>query len=393
MSLSNQFLSNLKEQYHQYLFDDFLPFMDNHIVDKKFGGFLCHTDRKGYNISTHKRTWYDGRGIWIYSFLYEHFNHDERYLKVAKKTIDLVLKIQPENNNFWPDTYTKEGCALSNKSGDIYGGLFVAEGLIAFARASGEDSYLAKAKEIFFSAVNKYDEKDYQYAPHYDSEKMGIEAPRILGHWMVFLNISRQILEQDADPKVKEISDRCIDALLKHHLQSDTYLMIEYLHHDFSVPAGKYQQFSYIGHAIEVLWMLMEEADRREDQTLFNQAAKLFKRHVEVAWDNVYGGVFHCIYNIDKNDWLLDKVLWAQEEVMNGLMILIEKNNDEWAQRWLSHLWEYLHNTFILQDNTFRLWINGGDRKLIKHHQINRFENYHHPRHLMLNIMRLRHIL
>src|SRR5699024_4198805 len=280
MLLSNQFLIDLQKQYHKYLFDDFLPFMDNHIVDKKYGGFLCHTDRNGYNISTHKRTWYDGRGIWVYSFLYEHFNHNERYLEVAKKTVDLALKSQPENNNFWPDTYTKEGCALSNKPGDIYGGLFVAEGLIAFARASGEDSYLTKAKEIFFSAVNQYDEKGYQYVPHYDSENMGIEAPRILGHWMVFLNISRQILEQDADPQVEEISDRCIDALLKHHLQSGTYLMIEYLNHDFSVPEEKHKQFSYIGHAIETLWMLMEEANRRGNQALFNQAANLFKRHV-----------------------------------------------------------------------------------------------------------------
>lgn len=395
MSLSpelQKYLLELQKLYREYLFQDFLPYMDAHIVDKKQGGFLCHTDRKGYNVSTHKRTWYDGRGIWVYSFLYKNFKKDTTYLDIARKTIDLLWKVKPENNDFWPISYTREGLVLPDKQKDIYGGLFVAEGLTAYSLASGDTSFLSKAKEILFAAMDRYDAENYCYKPHYDSKGMEIKAPRVLGHWMVLLNVSGQILEQSYDPEIEEISNRCINALLKHHLQPGFELMIEYLNHDFS-PHKKYAQFSYIGHAIETLWMLMKEAQRRKDENLFAEAASLFQRHVEVAWDDVYGGVFHCLKSVDENDWLLDKVLWAQEEIMVGLMILIEKENNLWAQQWLPKVWQYLQDHFILKNHPSKLWINGGNRKLDKHHQKDRFENYHHPRHLMHNLLKLEEIM
>ena len=63
-------LDELLKQYRYYLFDDFLPFMDKFVVDHKYGGFMCNTDRDGTNITTIKSARNMGRGIWVYSFLY-----------------------------------------------------------------------------------------------------------------------------------------------------------------------------------------------------------------------------------------------------------------------------------------------------------------------------------
>ena len=43
------------------------------------------------------------------------------------------------------------------------------------------------------------------------------------------------------------------------------------------------EDFAYVGHGIEVAWMLMAEAKRREDTALYSRAADLFKRSVQVA--------------------------------------------------------------------------------------------------------------
>lgn len=367
--------------------------MDAYIVDKMYGGFLCHTNRKGENVLTNKRTWYDGRGIWVYSFLYEHFGKEEKYLNIARKTVELVLKVEPQNGAFWPVTYTRKGIPLSKVPGDIYGGLFVAEGFVAFARAARDASFLRKAKTIILNAIDQYDRIDYQYVPHYDGVEMQIKGPRVLGHWMILLNIARQVLEQEGDPKMKAICDRAIDALLEDHLQPGFNLMIEYLNHDLSTPEDPFAQFSYIGHAIEALWMIMAEAERRKDPKLFSKAAGLFRRHIEVAWDDIYGGFFHCINQIDKNNWLLDKVLWVQEEAMIGLLLLVEKEESQWARSWIRKVWHYMEQTFILKNHPSRLWINGGDRQLNHHHQVERMENYHHPRHMMVNLLRLRRMV
>jgi mannose/cellobiose epimerase-like protein (N-acyl-D-glucosamine 2-epimerase family) len=60
--------------------------------------------------------------------------------------------------------------------------------------------------------------------------------------------------------------------------------------------------------------MVLLEAKRLKSNKLFATAAERFRRHVDVAWDEVYGGVFRNLMNVDENTWTLDKVLWAQEE-------------------------------------------------------------------------------
>jgi N-acylglucosamine 2-epimerase len=65
---------------------------------------------------------------------------------------------------------------------------------------------------------------------------------------------------------------------------------------------------------------------------MFGTAAQRFRRHAEVAWDGVYGGVYRSLNNVDQNAWTLDKVLWEQEEVMNGSSLLVEQAGDNWAR-------------------------------------------------------------
>src|SRR5690554_3609337 len=146
-SIAGMAPDELLQDYRSYRFDDYLPFINKYVVDHKYGGFLCHTNSAGKNLSTNKRTWYDGRGIWVYSFLYNNFDRNPEYLKIAKKTVELVLKAKSKEKEFWPWSYDQQGNDLQEPA-DIYGNLFVGEGLTAFAAASGDWSYWDKAKSI-----------------------------------------------------------------------------------------------------------------------------------------------------------------------------------------------------------------------------------------------------
>lgn len=387
--LAGYSVSELLEVYRCDLFEYYLPFLDQHVYDTEYGGFMCDTSRSGEQVSTHKRAWYDGRGVWVYSFLYRYFGQKEQYLIKASKTVEFLLSIKKPQYPFWPWGYTRTGVTLDGYKPDIYGSLFIAEGLAGYAYATQEKSYWFNAKDILIKCVTKYDEEGYEYMPHYATSGEIIRAPRVLGHWMVFLNLSRYLLEQQQDDELEHISNRCLDALMKRHLHPESNLLIENLNHDFSLPQPNHDQFAITGHGIEVLWMQMMEAERRGDEGLFDHAAELFKRHVEISWDDVYSGFFHELTNVNKNRWLLDKVLWVQEEVLIGLMILIEKKRDAWAIRWFNRVYPYVRQHFILHDHPNKLWINGGDRRIKEHHQMDRFENYHHPRHLMMNILTL----
>jgi N-acylglucosamine 2-epimerase len=69
-TLATAELHQLRSQHEYDLYEDFLPFMEKYIIDHENGGFMCTTDRDGTRISTDKSQWYEGRGIWVYSYLY-----------------------------------------------------------------------------------------------------------------------------------------------------------------------------------------------------------------------------------------------------------------------------------------------------------------------------------
>jgi mannose/cellobiose epimerase-like protein (N-acyl-D-glucosamine 2-epimerase family) len=219
------------------------------------------------------------------------------------------------------------------------------------------------------------------------------KGQRVLGHWMVLIRLVTQMLESRADDELETLAGRCVDAILDSHLNPEYDLLNETLHHDLSRPEGPFSQFVYTGHAIETLWMLLYEAARRKDGALFDRIAALFRRHVEVAWDDVYGGVFRCLDHVNDNVWKVDKVLWAQEEVLIGSLFIAEHTGAQWAKDMFTRMFTYVQNKYPLKQYGYPLWILGADRKVTFVEEYSRVGNFHHPRHLMLNLLSLDRII
>lgn len=397
-------LDDLIARYRYDLFGDFLPFMDKYVVDHEHGGFMTDTDRAGKQVTTNKRTRYEGRGIWIYSHLYRTFAREERYLDVARKSVEFLLRNEPPAGTLWPSSFSREGRPIEDegmliagkrfKSGnEVYDDLFVAEGFTEYAAASGKEEFAARALTILERCERIYD--DAQYAPtaplvYYG----GVETPslpgcRLLGVWMVMLRLVTQLLQTVDNPRVRALADRCLDAIMQRHYSKDFDLLVEVRNHDFSAPDNLYAQLAYTGHGIETLWMVMDEALRRKDRALFNEAARRFRRHLEVSWDDVYQGWFRGCRNVDENTWILDKALWVQEEALVGLTMIVEHTGAEWARDWLRRGYSHVIENYPLARHGYALWDIYPDRRVHFVEKYERIEHYHHPRHLMLNLSAL----
>lgn len=389
-------LAELRAQYRRDLFEDFLPFMQKHIIDHEFGGFMCNADRDGTLKSTDKNSWFEGRGIWVYSFLYNHLANEEKYLQVARKSAEFVLRLQPAGDRLWPRLLTRAGKPKSAPARQVYGDLFIAEGLAELAVAMQAPEYREMAKAIVLKCMRLYDRDDYY--PEIGMTYLGPRAPafpgaRVLGVWMVFLRVATQMLEKQSDPEIEQVARRCVQAITQHHYNPEFDLINELINHDHSRPNNEYVQQVYTGHAIETMWMLMYEAVRLRDKRLFEFAMKQFKRHVTVAHDDVYGGVFRNLQNVDKNIWTLDKALWVQEEVLIGSLYAVEHTGARWAQDMFAEMFHYVQDKFPLRRYGFPLWNLYADRKVTFERHYDRIGNYHHPRHLMLNLLSLERII
>ncbi len=387
-------LRSLRDQYRRDLFDDFLPFMEQHVIDHEYGGFMCDTGWDGTHADENKRTWYEGRGIWVYSFLYNHFGQDRKYLEVARRSLQFILRAQPSGKDaVWPRDLTRDGKPLT--AGEIYGDLFVAEGLAEYSTATGEQNYWNLAKDIVLKCVGLYDQPDFR--PGVGQSYLGPQArpfpgARAQGTWMVLLRVATQMLLLRADPDLEEIAARAVDAIMRRHYNPEFRLHNELLHHDLSRPTNEYGQLVYTGHCFETLWMVMAEALRRKDALLFDEAADRLRRHVEVSWDHIYGGVFQNLQNVENNVWVVDKELWPQAEVLMGAMQAAEHSRASWSRELFTRMFTYVQEKFPLRRYGSPLWMHASDRKVSFEAYTKlpkRVENYHHPRHLMLNLLSL----
>lgn len=381
----------MRAQYRRDLFEDYLPFHERFVNDDQFGGFLCSVRPNGERVSDQKRTWFEGRGIWVYSFLYNHLAREQKYLDIAERSVRLMARTRPASpDEFRPIYITRDGTASSPPDPELYSDMFVAEGLAEFSRATGDRAYWDEARDIVLKCVRRYDRTDYH--PAIGETYLGPSArpfpgARVGGVWMVLIRTITQMLTSHADPDLQRISERAVNAVLDHHLNPRFDLLNELVNHDLSRPQNEYEQLVYAGHAIETLWMILDEALRRNDASLFDRAGVMFRRHCEVARDRVYGGLLRNLTNVDENSWTLDKTLFPHQEALIGSLLLVEHTGDAWAAEFYREIDRYTREHFPMRRIGSPLWQVAGNRRVDLNPDMTRAENYHHPRFLMLNLL------
>lgn len=388
-------LPDLRDSYHRDLFAGWLPFMQEHVIDPEYGGFLCDTDFDGTHADMKKNPLFEGRGIWVYSTLYTRFGRNERHLDVARRSVELLRKSRPTDDVFWCTQLERDGSPAGPPGKVIPTDVGIAEGYAAFALATGQQEYLDHAKQLLRKCIGAYDQPGYN--PTVGHGYFGANAPpfpgaRIMGSWMIMLRAAAQILAMDQDPEFDRFARRCADAVITHHFNPAFHLNNELLNRDFSRPAAPYAQLSNLGNTFEMTWMLFDEATRQRDDAMFQKCAERLKRHALVGWDPVYGGVFHSFLNVDENRYTLNKLLWAQTELLVDTLYIYERTSAPWAAELFGRTYKYVRARYPLEARGSPIWMYAAGRKATFEEFAGlrkRIENYHYPRHLMLNLLRL----
>ncbi len=403
--LAGMTLPELRKKYHDELFQVYLPFWEKHGIDHELGGFICSLDYDGTQVNTDKLMWFQGRGIWLFSFLYNHFDKNPRYLEIAKKTKDFVLKYGQQPDGWWAEVLSRDGQVRRPFNGDVYGMYFVAEGLQEYAWATKDEQALDLSLKLIKKLRQSIENPAFRVIG--DGQPSG----RVQGLWMVNMNISTQILRRWKDPDIARIGDQCVDMIINRHYNPDIGLNNEALNFDFSRPKGQ-ETKSLLGHSVETLWMVMDEAARRNDDKLWNTCAERILRHIDVGWDHVYGGLAQWI-NVDQGGyvWPVEtpigtdlkfkftgefqymKALWALNEVLVATLNVFERTGAEWASRFFGMTEAVIDQKFRKKNYGHSGYMLFGDRRMTHQPHVARQDNYHPPRQLMLNLITLDRML
>lgn len=367
-------LPALRQQYHDELFGVCLPFWDAHGIDHERGGFWCGLDYDGARTSGEKHPWFQGRGLWVYSFLYNHFGGAARHLEIARRTKEYLVR---------------EGGLERPLRGDVYDLYFAAEGLQEYAWAARDES----ARQLACALLRRLWE--YIHRPE-------AWPRRPQGLWMVTLRIATQMLSRWPAAWLEEMTGQSVEAIMRRHYNPETRLNTEVLNFDFTRPAEEAAKCN-LGHSVETLWIVMEEAGRRGDRALWELSAERIRRHLEVGWDREYGGLYEWV-NLGHRDyeWPVErpvgtglefrshgeyhtmKALWALEETLIATLMVFERTGAEWAARYFGLAQRVIDEKFSMRRRGLPGCMLFADRQMTPQEHVARQDNYHPPRRLML---------
>lgn len=390
-------LPDLAADYERRLFDEYLPFWEKGGYDDERGGFMCYLHDDGSVQDDRKDIWYQGRGVWVYAYLYNFLDSSPRWLEVARKSRDFMVQYMHRGDGTWRDTVDRFGNPVPGidptRDGNVYGALFATAGLLQLAAATGSGEDLDLAKRSLRKSVARYEDPTYPGVTAAGVSESGLRAQ---GHSFMIAWLVPQLLAIDDDPWFRSLLEQHLDHI-EHDFWNPEYgISNETLLHDYT-RITRLKTRMVPGHSIETQWMAMDAADTLGQPDRAELFQNRMRRLTEMSWDYVYGGVGDTDFSVFGADGLQAgpelsiKTMWAQTEVLVGMMRVYAATGAPWARDWYERARQFTLDTMTTGIGVWRQAVDRtGNPKERPGVSPFRKGNFHQPRCLMMNLRQIR---
>ena len=377
-------IDTLHSQYRSALLDDIIPFWLKHGLDHEHGGFLHCLDRDGSVFGTDKNIWVNCRGgIWMLAKLYNEIEARQEWLDAAASTMDFVEKHAFDWDGRMFFCVTRDGRPLRKRRylfSESFGVIACAE----YYRATGDEKYRERAKEIYRMMIN------YYRTPGALPPKIDPKTRRYKSHAMPMILIAntQELRKIDSDPLYDEVVDDSLDQVLNQFWRKDERILLENVGLNgerLDSPEGRVVN---AGHAIESSWFIIQEGRERQDDTIVKAGLEILETALEFGWDKEYGGILYFLDIEGKPPEQLEwdqKLWWPHAEALYASLLAYHVTGEAKYLNWFEkvHEWTFSHFpdpeygewfAYLRRDGSVLLPLKGGNWKGF----------FHTPRMLLL---------
>jgi N-acylglucosamine 2-epimerase len=282
-------LEKLLARYRGELFDNVVPFWEQHGIDREYGGYFTCLDRYGDLYSSDKYMWLQGRAVWMFARLYNEVSPRREWLDLAQQGLDFIRRYGRMQEGRVYFSLTREGRPIHIQR-KIYGEVFTVMALTEMARATGSAQYLDEAKALFWQVYDWWQHPAKLGRPMLDGAFHGTT----LADPMVFLCMLEELGRLGHDPAYDALASE-MKAIALRHIKPEQQLVLENVG-----PAGQYVntptgRLLNPGHAIELAWFLIHLARHTGDVELIQPALAVVDWSMERGWDTDYGGLYYFL--------------------------------------------------------------------------------------------------
>jgi N-acylglucosamine 2-epimerase len=340
--------SSLAAVYRDALLGDVIPFWLRHGLDHDHGGYLTALDRDGTVIDDDKSIWFQGRGAWTFSTLFNTVERKPEWLDAARSGIEFLRRhaAAPDGKLYF--TVTRDGRPLRMRR-YVYSESFAAMASAAYARASGEERAAAEAIRHFDAYL------DHSFTPGRTPPKIepSTRPMKGVGPLMFCLATAQELREHLGDVVVRgrsctEWIDRSIAEIERDFLKPEHRALMEVVAPDGSIVDHFDGRQLNPGHAIECAWFVMHEGRLQGEPRLIRLGLTILDWMWERGWDEEFGGLYYFrdLRGLPVQDYWHDmKFWWPHCEAVIATLLAWTLTGDEKYARWHRevHDWSFRH--------------------------------------------------
>ncbi|MFA5689357.1 MAG: AGE family epimerase/isomerase [Kiritimatiellales bacterium] len=344
-------------QYREYLLEQIIPFWMDRSIDHIYGGISNVMDDNGRTVNHDKYLWSQGRALWTFSALYNRIEKNPDWLHFACHIFNYISTHGRDNQGCWMYRLDENGTVLERDI-SIYVDGFVILGLREYFKATGNMQALQLALETFETVSARLKIPDgYGTAPYSIPPGM-----KVLGIRMLFSYVFSRLGTAAGRKDIFEAG-----AALAREILTDFYIpeknaVLEYVSLQGTFTDSPWGRICIPGHVIESLWFAISIFEQTGEDHLIEQCCQLIKRHLELGWDQRYGGLTlaldidgkePCIWN--QSDC---KAWWVQCEALVATAYAFKHTGADWCSEWHRKVHDYAWAHYPLPGGEWRQWLN-----------------------------------
>ena len=345
-------IGQLYRFYQKYLLDNCVPFWMKNSLDNEFGGYNTCLDRTGSIYNTDKSVWFQGRGTWMFSKLYNTVGKKQEWLEAAKSGYDFIKAHCYDTDGRMFFTVTRDGRPLQKRR-YMFSETFSIIGLAEYSGASGDIHALNKAKETFELVTDIY-KNPWKAAPKIDPATRSLKS---LSLPMILLSTIQELRQIENTDIYDTFASQLVNTIFNDFLKMDEHALFESVGlkgERIDSPQGRCIN---PGHSIETAWFLLQEGLYKKDTVIIKKALNILDWSIEIGWDREFGGILSFVDIEGKPPEQLEwdmKLWWPHTEALYAFLLAYSITDNTKYLKWYERIHDWSFNHF--EDKEYGEW-------------------------------------
>jgi N-acylglucosamine 2-epimerase len=330
--------------YRAELLERTVPFWLDHAIDREYGGILTCIGDDGQILSADKYMWSQLRAVWTFSALYNRIEPRPEWLDVARGIFEFAAEHGRNEEGRWVFAVDREGNVREGAT-SIYADGFAIYGFTEFARATGD----ARAIDLALATYENVRARlarpgSYATAPY--AIPPGAKAHAVA---MIFALAFHELGLLLSDDAILAAGHALAEEVMTAFLRPEQHLLYEYVTLDNQLMDTPQGRAIVPGHAIEAMWFMIHIYQHWGDDARIRQALDAIRWHVELGWDEAYGGILLARDAAGGEPWwpfAESKLWWPHTEALYALLLAYQLSGETWALDWFERVHNYAFTHF-----------------------------------------------